>query len=91
MCVCHLIKCCTVLLFIILNLTTANNQNAESIVFPTTFLKSQKPFELLTNNADFTKSVFQLTQAAEAFSLEYFQVKKYFSLFQKIQIVYEFS
>lgn len=54
----------------------ANGQFEESnIVFKAaSYLKRQRSFEILTSNAVTTNSVIELSRAAEAFSLEYFQV-----------------
>lgn len=46
-----------------------------NIVFPAIFLQRQRSFEILTSSAVSTDSVIELSRAAEAFSLEYFQVK----------------
>lgn len=51
-----------------------SGQFSESIVFPATYLQRQRPFELLNSNAVTTESVVEFSRAAEAFSLEYFQV-----------------
>lgn len=81
---CNLIELYTILL-LVFNSTIAFNQNEESIVFPTTFLERQKAFELLSNNADTNQSVVQLSRAAEAFSLEYFQVDIRINVFEIIK------
>lgn len=47
-----------------------------NIVFPKTLLKRQRSFDILKSNAVNTNSVIELSRAAEAFSLEFFQVKK---------------
>lgn len=58
-----------------LGFSVVNGQHEESIVFPASYnLHRQRSFELLTSNAVTTESVVELSRAAEAFSLEYFQV-----------------
>lgn len=55
---------------------SANGQFEQSdIVFPVSSLKRQRSFEILNSSAVTTNSVIELSRAAEAFSLEYFQVK----------------
>lgn len=59
---------------------TADGQFEQSnIIFPVSFLERQRSFEILTSSAVTTDSVIELSRAAEAFSLEYFQVL-FFSL-----------
>lgn len=69
------VKCCAVI-WIAVICRAANDQPSESIIFPTTFLQreSLKTFDLLSNNAVSSEGVVELSRAAEAFSLEYFQV-----------------
>lgn len=45
-----------------------------NIVFTAASLKRQRSFEILASNAVTNHSVVELSRAAEAFSLEYFQV-----------------
>lgn len=60
----------------------ANGRFEQSnIVFPASFLQRQKSFEILTSSAVTTDSVIELSRAAAAFSLEYFQVKFNFNNF----------
>lgn len=47
---------------------------SESIVFPATYLQRQQSFELLNSNTVTSESVVEFSRAAEAFSLEFFQV-----------------
>lgn len=61
----------TVLCFIVvLEITIAE----EAIIFPTTNLHKHRTFELLSKDAVSTQNVIEFSRAAEAFSLEYFQV-----------------
>lgn len=57
-----------------LNYLTVNGQYEGSIIFPATKSQRQRSFEILTSNAVSADSVVELSRAAEAFSLEYFQV-----------------
>lgn len=66
---------CVVAVFFVAAIAAANGQNEQSnIVFSASYLKRQRSFDVLTSNAVTTKSVIELSHAAEAFSLEYFQV-----------------
>ena len=59
----------------------ANGQFEQSnIVFPASFLKRQRSFEILTSSTVTTNSVVELSRAAEAFSLEYYQVNLNFTM-----------
>lgn len=64
-----------------------NEQPTETFIFPTTFLRQEsiRAFDILSNNAVSSKSVVELSRAAESFSLEYFQVNNF--LFVHTQLV----
>lgn len=68
---------CIVAAFIVgIVAVTASDTN---IVFPASFTQRRRSFEILTSSAVTTDSVIELSRAAEAFSLEYFQVKLFSS------------
>lgn len=69
------VKCFTIILMVII-CVVSYDQPGESIIFPTTFIRqdSLRAFDLLSNNAVSSESVVELSRAAEAFTLEYFQV-----------------
>lgn len=71
---------CVVVVYIIATITSiavgANDEfEPSNIVFQPPLLKRQRSFEVLTSSAVTNDSVIELSRAAEAFSLEYFQVK----------------
>lgn len=70
----HSIKYFTVLCCVVVSAKAL-----ESIVFPTTFLYRQRAFEILTRDAVSKQSVIELSNSAEAFSLEFFQVMTNFT------------
>lgn len=69
--------CVGFLFFIFIRCQFSVNAFEEPIIFPATVLQqtSQRSFDLLSNNSNSNDSILEISRAAEAFSLEYFQVR----------------
>lgn len=74
--------CFSFLFFIFIKCQFSVNAFEEPIVFPATVLqqKSQRSFDLLSSVSNSNDSISEISRAAEAFSLEYFQVRIDFCL-----------
>lgn len=90
MCSCNFyifpLNCIGIVVYVVIVATTsvtlADDSNGDfepsNIVFQPSSIKQQRSFEVLTSSAVTNDSVIELSRAAEAFSLEYFQVKSNF-------------
>lgn len=69
--------CFGFLFFIFIQCQYSVNAFEEPIIFPDTVLQktSQKSFDLLSSVSNSNDSVLEISRGAEAFSLEYFQVR----------------
>lgn len=82
---------CIIVAYIIvaMTITAVAAENGEfepsNIVFTAASLKRQRSFEFLTSSAVTNHSVIELSRAAEAFSLEYFQVNPRFLCGENVQ------
>lgn len=69
--------CFGFLFFIFIQCQFSVNAFQEPIIFPATVLQqsSQRSFDLLSGVSNSNDSILDISRAAEAFSLEYFQVR----------------